>query len=113
MLSAFAGFQCAKVPWYDHWVQELAATATLRLNQLQAAGETSATLQDSEGTVDSKIVDEALVLGGVCGALAGGANELLATVSPHKGGSEVLRQVGEACVGAVQTEAMCREHKSN
>lgn len=65
-------------------LQQLAASATSRLEELQAAGE--------EGAVDSTVLDEALLLGGVCGALADGANELLASVTPNRDASESLKQ---------------------
>ena len=114
MLPALGGHRAKiNVQSMSTALQELAATATSRLDQLQTAGENSATVRDSEGTVDSKIVDEALVLGGVCGALAGGANELLATVSPSKGSSEVLKQVGATSVDGWLLRAVSRERRSD
>ena len=47
----------------------------------------------SVDAVKSTIVDEALLLGGVCGALADGANELLASVSPNQDASSLVKQV--------------------
>jgi len=76
-------------------LEELATSAISRLEELQAAGNSSINHKSDSGSVDavkSTIVDEALLLGGVCGALADGANELLASVSPNQDASSLVKQ---------------------
>ena len=58
--------------------------------------------------VKSTIVDEALLLGGVCGALADGANELLASVSPNQDASSLVKQVHISTLAYIQEpESVC------
>eukprot|EP00658_Telonema_sp_P-2_P050555 TRINITY_DN3857_c0_g1_i2.p1 TRINITY_DN3857_c0_g1~~TRINITY_DN3857_c0_g1_i2.p1 ORF type:complete len:897 (+),score=231.09 TRINITY_DN3857_c0_g1_i2:114-2804(+) len=77
-------------------LQTLAASATVRVKRLQAAGADGV----EGGVVDEGLLDQALLLGGVCGALASGALwDLLGTGIPaqttHSTAALSLQQGGQ------------------